>query len=239
MKPRERHPIDPASPWRTPLPPPASIVFLALPAPSARAAVAIQEVRSAGGVTAWLVEDYTVPIVAIRFAFEGGSDAGPGRQGRPRQPDDGPVRRGRGRPRQRGLPDQARRRRRRDALRRRPRRHFYGSMRMLAEQRDGRRSACSAWRHHPAALRPGAGRPHPRPDRCRHRRRSSAIPDRAAQVAWSQALYGDHPYARRDEGTEATLAVDHAATTCARCTRRSSRAARCMWPWSAPSMPRR
>ena len=60
-----------------------TIVFLTLPAiVAARAAVAIQNVRSDSGVTAWLVEDYSVPIVAIRFAFEGGSTQDPkGKEG--------------------------------------------------------------------------------------------------------------------------------------------------------------
>src|SRR5690606_15888445 len=52
----------------------AMLVFIAMPA---RAAVDIQEVRSQSGVTAWLVEDYTVPIVSIRFHFAGGSSQDP------------------------------------------------------------------------------------------------------------------------------------------------------------------
>ena len=48
----------------------------------AQAAVKIQEVRSDSGIVAWLVEDYTVPIVAIRFAFEGGTTQDPvGKEG--------------------------------------------------------------------------------------------------------------------------------------------------------------
>jgi len=43
----------------------------------ARAAVDIQEVRSDKGITAWLVEDYTVPLVSIRFVFEGGTTQDP------------------------------------------------------------------------------------------------------------------------------------------------------------------
>ncbi|WP_352934916.1 pitrilysin family protein [Mesorhizobium sp. M1169] len=43
----------------------------------------IQEVKSAKGITAWLVEDHTVPIIAIRFVFDGGTAQDPGRQGRP------------------------------------------------------------------------------------------------------------------------------------------------------------
>ncbi|MHA1189040.1 MAG: M16 family metallopeptidase [Alphaproteobacteria bacterium] len=36
-------------------------------------AVNIQSVTSAGGIKAWLVEDYTVPIVTVNIAFSGGS----------------------------------------------------------------------------------------------------------------------------------------------------------------------
>ena len=31
-------------------------------------------------------------------------------------------------------------------------------------------------------------------------------PETAAQIKWTEALYGDHPYARPDEGTEKSLA---------------------------------
>src|SRR4051812_11034893 len=56
-----------------------SMLAAALPA---RAEVAIQEVKSDSGVTAWLVEDYSVPLVTIRFAFEGGSTQDPiGKEG--------------------------------------------------------------------------------------------------------------------------------------------------------------
>ena len=45
-------------------------------------AMDITEVRSPAGVTAWLVEDYTVPIVTIRFSFAGGSTQDPvGKEG--------------------------------------------------------------------------------------------------------------------------------------------------------------
>ena len=48
----------------------------------AEAEVAIQEVKSEKGITAWLVEDYSVPIVAVRFVFGGGSTQDPvGKEG--------------------------------------------------------------------------------------------------------------------------------------------------------------
>ena len=33
----------------------------------------IQEITSPGGIKAWLVEDHTVPLIALRFAFQGGN----------------------------------------------------------------------------------------------------------------------------------------------------------------------
>ena len=52
------------------------------PAIPAWAEVAIQEVTSDKGITAWLVEDYSVPIVTIRFSFQGGNTQDPpGKEG--------------------------------------------------------------------------------------------------------------------------------------------------------------
>ncbi|TIX63949.1 MAG: insulinase family protein, partial [Mesorhizobium sp.] len=59
-----------------------TLFFLVLPALAARAAMNIQEVKSEKGITAWLVEDHTVPIVAIRFVFDGGTAQDPaGKEG--------------------------------------------------------------------------------------------------------------------------------------------------------------
>jgi zinc protease len=42
----------------------------------------IQEVKSPGGITAWLVEEHSVPLIALRFAFEGGNAQDPiGKEG--------------------------------------------------------------------------------------------------------------------------------------------------------------
>lgn len=49
---------------------------------SAKALEPVQEVTSAKGLTAWLIEDHTNPIVAVRFAFRGGSALDPiGKEG--------------------------------------------------------------------------------------------------------------------------------------------------------------
>lgn len=36
-------------------------------------AIDIQKIKTGGGLEAWLVEDHSIPLVAIRFAFEGGA----------------------------------------------------------------------------------------------------------------------------------------------------------------------
>ena len=41
--------------------------------PGRALAMKIQEIKSPGGITAWLVEERSVPLIAMRFAFEGGS----------------------------------------------------------------------------------------------------------------------------------------------------------------------
>jgi zinc protease len=38
-------------------------------------AMKIEEVKSPGGITAWLVETHGVPLIAVRFAFDGGGSA--------------------------------------------------------------------------------------------------------------------------------------------------------------------
>ena len=45
-------------------------------------AMKIQEVKSPGGISAWLVEEHSVPLIALRFAFDGGSSQDPvGKEG--------------------------------------------------------------------------------------------------------------------------------------------------------------
>jgi len=45
-------------------------------------AVEVKEITSPGGLTAWLVEDHTVPLVSIEFSFRGGASLDPeGREG--------------------------------------------------------------------------------------------------------------------------------------------------------------
>lgn len=169
-----------------------------------RAEVAIQEVKSSTGVTAWLVEDYSVPLVTIRFSFEGGSTQDPvGKEGLAELMT-GLFDEGAGDldsdTFQEQLDDAGAEMRfgaSRDTI--------YGSMRMLADRRDEAfgllKLAISQPRFDAAPI-----------DRIRAQMVSGIVagqrdPDTAAQMRWAEALYGDHPYARPDEGTQASLAT--------------------------------
>jgi len=177
-----------------------ALVFTALPA---QAEVVFQDITSPQGINAWLVEDYAVPIVTIRFAFEGGTTQDPsGKEGLTNllttlfdegagdldsdtfqiALDDAGA--------EMGFAADT------DAV--------YGSMRMLAEQRD----------EAIALLKLAIEKPRfdQNPiDRMRAQLVTGIVasaqnPATAAQQQWSKALYGDHPYARRSEGTQASLA---------------------------------
>ena len=57
-------------------------LLVLLGAPLAARAVEISKVTSPGGITAWLVEDHTIPLIAMEYSFAGGSAGDPGdRQG--------------------------------------------------------------------------------------------------------------------------------------------------------------
>ena len=63
----------------------AALLMLTLSATSfatAAQAMKIQELTTAGGIKAWLVEEHSVPLMAMRFAFKGGSAQDPvGKEG--------------------------------------------------------------------------------------------------------------------------------------------------------------
>lgn len=177
-----------------------ALAVLVLPA---RAAVDIQQVTSDGGVTAWLVEDYTVPIVAVRFAFRGGSTQDPaGKEGASTLMT--------------GLFDEGAGDLDADAFQERlddvgaemsfnaARDAVYGEMRMLAEERENAlellRMALTEPRFDDAPV-----------DRIRAQiqtriQRDMRDPNALGRDAFARALYGEHPYARRADGTAQSLA---------------------------------
>jgi zinc protease len=177
-----------------------ALMFLTLPA---RAAVDIQEVTSESGVKAWLVEDYTVPIISVRFAFKGGSTQDPeGKEGISTLMT--------------GLFDEGAGDLDADAFQERldevgaemsfnaTRDAVYGEMRMLEE---GSEDAFELLR-----LAVNSPRFDQEPvDRIRAQimtriQSDMRDPQSLGQEEFARALYGEHPYARRSDGTQETLA---------------------------------
>ena len=178
---------------------PALLLLAALPV---HAEVEFQQVTSPQGIDAWLVEDYAVPIITIRFAFEGGSTQDPaGKAGLANLMttlfdegageldseafqialDTAGAEMGFGADL--------------DAV--------YGSMRMLADQRDEALNLLKLAIEEPRFDQNPI-------DRMRAQILSGIAiaaqnPATAAQKLWSETLYGTHPYARPVEGTPETL----------------------------------
>lgn len=180
-----------------------ALMFLVLPAVvAARAEVRIQEVRSDKGITAWLVEDYSVPIIAIKFRFDGGSTQDPaGKEGLGNLMT--------------GLFDEGAGDLDSDAFQTKldeagaemgfseSKDAVGGGMRMLADRQD------EAFELLELAVEK------PRFDQAPIDRIRSQIvsgiaanardPETQASRKWAEAIYSTHPYARPDTGTEASL----------------------------------
>lgn len=180
-----------------------AVAFVTFPAIlSARAAVEIQEVTSDSGITAWLVEDYTVPIISVRFSFKGGSTQDPaGKEGISNLMS--------------GLFDEGAGDLDADAFQTRlddvgaemsfsaTRDATYGQMRLLAEERENAfellKMAVTSPRFDQEPV-----------DRIRGQlntgiQRDMRDPNALGMEKFAQALYGDHPYARRSDGTIESL----------------------------------
>lgn len=167
-----------------------------------QAAVKIQDVTSENGISAWLVEDYTVPIITVRFAFKGGSTQDPdGKDGLATLIS--------------GLFDEGAGELDANAFQEKldevgaemgfeaTSDAIYGEMRMLADAKDEAldllRLALTSPRFDQEPV-----------DRIRGQiatriQRDMRDPNALGREKFSQALYGDHPYARPSDGTLETL----------------------------------
>ncbi|WP_430682398.1 M16 family metallopeptidase [Mesorhizobium australafricanum] len=185
-----------------------ALFFLSLPALDARAAMNIQEVRSKKGITAWLVEDHSIPLAAIRFVFDGGTAQDPaGKEGLVNLMT--------------GLFDEGAGDLDSDAFQLKlddagaeisfqaARDGTYGSMRMLSDQMDEAfgllKLAVNSPRFDQAPI-----------DRIRAQVLSGILanerdPHTVAEQRWLRAIYGGHPYARPYQGTKQSLATITAA----------------------------
>jgi len=164
----------------------------------------IQEVKSEKGITAWLVEDHTVPIVAIRFVFDGGTAQDPaGKEGLANLMS--------------GLFDEGAGDLDSDAFQVKlddagaemsfdaQRDGTYGSMRMLSEEKDAAFDLLTLAVNKPRFDQTPL-------DRVRAQVLSGIIanerdPNAIAQRKWLSAIYGEHPYSRPDEGTRQSIAA--------------------------------
>lgn len=178
-------------------------VFVLLGLPQA-SAIDIKEVKSSKGISAWLVEDHTIPLIAMSFSFDGGASQDPaGKEGLAHfltgMLDEGA-----------GPLDSAAFQSRRDELAIKLSfdsgyDHFEGSFQTLSRNRD------AAF----GLLRIAITFPHfdqvPL-DRVRNQFLVGASqnledPEHIASNAWMTAGFGEHPYARESEGTPASIAA--------------------------------
>ncbi|MGB8313588.1 MAG: pitrilysin family protein [Aestuariivirga sp.] len=167
-------------------------------------AIEIKQVTSPGGITAWLVESNTVPLIAMDFSFEGGSTADPAGKEGTANFITGMMDEGAG-----DLSGEAFQARR-DALAVKigfdagPE-QFEGSLQTLSKNRT------EAF----ALLKMALTSPHfekEAMERVRQQFLLSAqsdeqVPDKIASRAWMKLALGDHPYARSANGTPASIAT--------------------------------
>lgn len=180
----------------------ALAVLVVLVAPGTARAIEIQKVESPGGITAWLVEDSTVPIIAMDFAFDGGAAADPdGRQGLANFLS-GMLDEGAG-----DLDSQAFQARLEELAVKlsfsADRDNFTGSLETLARNRD------EAFELLSLALTEPRFDSAPM-ERIRNQillglRRAAEDPNQIAGREWMKQALDGHPYARNSEGTEETV----------------------------------
>ena len=178
----------------------AVLVIHVLPAE----AIEIKEVKSKSGITAWLVEDHTNPLIAMQFSFMGGAANDPsGKEGTANfitaMMDEGA-----------GDLDSTAFQARRDELAMKMSfdasyDQFQGSFQTLSDKRDDSF----------ALLKMALAKPHfdkDPLDRVRDQllvsaRQKEEQPDNISSDAWMVKAFGDHPYARESEGTVKSIAT--------------------------------
>ena len=182
----------------------AVFAALILTTPLARAAVKVQEVVSAKGITAWLVEDHTNPIISVNVAFRGGSALDPDGKDGVANLVSATLDEGAG-----DMDSETFQRRLEDlsvSLSFSARLDtFSGRMRTLTRNRDDAfgllKLAITRPRFDPEAV-----------ERIRSQvlaglRRASENPRRLANRAMFQTMFPDHPYGRHTDGTFETVPV--------------------------------
>jgi zinc protease len=180
----------------------AALFFLIFFSAAPSYAVEIKEVVSPKGIKAWLVQDDFVPLISMRFSFKGGSTQDPnGKEGLANLMtglfDEGA-----------GDLDSETFQEKLDDVGAEMGFNaddddVTGSIRMLAEKRDAAIDLLTLAVNKPRFDRAPI-------DRIRQQvvagiKSSERDPNTIAGRKFAEALYGDHPYGRRSEGTEASL----------------------------------
>lgn len=164
----------------------------------------IKEVTSQGGITAWLVEEHSVPLVAMRFAFKGGSAQDAEGKGGTAHFVSAMLDEGAG-----DLDASAFQERMEDIAMRmsfsQGRDSFYGNFQTLSENLDGAAKlltlAITKPRFDETAV-----------ERIRKQLVASLAfaaknPNQVAGLTWSEAAFPNHPYGRPSKGTTASMAA--------------------------------
>jgi len=179
------------------------IAVFALLLPTSRAeAMKIQVVKSPGGITAWLVEEHSVPLLAMRFAFDGGSAQDPaGKEGVANflggMLDEGAGDIG-SKEFQERMEEIAMRMSFDDA-----RDAFYGSFETLSENRDNAVALLALALSKPRFDTDAVDRV--RGQLLANLAYAARDPDRVAAEQWSAMAFAGHPYGRPTNGTQASL----------------------------------
>jgi zinc protease len=181
----------------------AAVAFVSLTTGPA-SAMKIQTIKSPGGIEAWLVEDHSNPMMAMRFSFEGGSAQDPsGKEGLSNfvssMLDEGA-----------GELDAAAFQERLEDLAIRlsfsdTQDAFYGNFETLTANREEGAELLRLAINEPRFEKDAA-------ERIRQQILASLVyaakdPDRVASQEWFALAFGDHAYGRRSSGTEASVAA--------------------------------
>jgi zinc protease len=181
----------------------AFLLAAALLIPFSKAqAMNIQEVKSPGGISAWLVEEHSVPLIALRFAFDGGNAQDPeGKEGLANfmsaMLDEGAGDLN-SKQYQERMEEIAMRMGFDDA-----RDSFYGSLETLSENRDKAVALLALALNKPRFDNEAV-------DRIRGQLLAGLIhaardPDRVASEQWAATAFAGHPYGRPANGTPESI----------------------------------
>jgi zinc protease len=165
-------------------------------------AMKIETIKSPGGIEAWLVEEHSVPMMAMRFAFDGGSSQDPnGKEGLANFLS-AMLDEGAGdltsQQFQEGMEDISMRMSFEDA-----KDAFYGNFETLTANRDEAAKLLKLALNKPRFDQDAV-------DRIRQQLIASIVyaardPDKVAQEKWYAAAFAGHPYARPSSGTQETV----------------------------------